>query len=97
AEDRAAAGRRVDPVNDCDLTNPAANSKFPGQVGCGAIANPGFGLVQTRTTNYDPNLVIGWGVRPYNWEGQVSIQHEIIPRVSVYAGYSRRWYGNTQV
>ena len=28
------------PFNDCDLTNPAANSKFPGQVGCGAIANP---------------------------------------------------------
>ncbi len=85
------------PFNDCDLTNPAANSKFPGQVACGAIASPGFGQVQTRTTNYDPNLVIGWGVRPYNWEGQVSIQREIVPRVSVYAGYSRRWFGNTQV
>ena len=85
------------PFNDCDLTNFAANSKYPGQVACGAIANPGFGQVQTRTTNYDPNLVIGWGVRPYNWEGQVSIQREIVPRVSVYAGYSRRWFGNTQV
>ena len=85
------------PFNDCDLTNPAANSKYPGQVACGAISNPGFGKVATRTTNYDPNLVIGWGVRPYNWEGQVSIQREIVPRVSVYAGYSRRWFGNTQV
>ena len=39
----------------------------------------------------------GWGVRPYNWEGQLSIQREIVPRVSVYAGYSRRWFGNLQV
>lgn len=85
------------PFNDCDLTNFAANSKYPGQAACGAIASPGFGQVQTRTTNYDPNLVVGWGVRPYNWEGQVSIQRELIPRVSVYAGYSRRWYGNSQV
>jgi hypothetical protein len=85
------------PFNDCDLTNPAANSLRPGQVSCGAISNPGFGQVQTRTTTYDPDLVVGWGVRPYNWEAQASIQREIIPRVSVYAGYSRRWFGNTQV
>ncbi len=85
------------PFNDCDLTNFAANSRYPGQAACGAIASPGFGQVQTRTTIFDPNLVNGWGVRPYNWEGQVSIQRELVPRVSVYAGYSRRWYGNTQV
>jgi len=85
------------PFNDCDLTNFAANSKYPGQLACGAVAQPGFGQVQTRTTNYDPNLVIGWGVRPYNWEGQLSIQRELVPRVSVYAGYSRRWFGNSQV
>ncbi|MEP7310753.1 MAG: carboxypeptidase regulatory-like domain-containing protein [Acidobacteriota bacterium] len=85
------------PFNDCDLTNPAANSKYPGQVACGAIASPGFGQVGTRTTNYDPNLVTGWGVRPDNWEIQASIQRELLPRVSVYAGYSRRWFGNLQV
>jgi carboxypeptidase family protein len=85
------------PFNDCDLTNPAANSKFPGQPACGAITNPAFGTVTARTTNYDPNLVIGWGVRPDNWEAQVNVQREIVPRVSVYAGYSRRWFGNIQV
>ena len=36
----------------------------------------------------------GWGVRPYNWEVQISIQQQVAPRVSVYAGYSRRWFGN---
>jgi hypothetical protein len=82
------------PFIDCDLTNPAANSKFPGQVGCGAIGNPLFGQVTTRSTNYDPEITTGWHKRPNNWEGQVSIQREIMPRVSVYAGYTRRWYGN---
>ena len=82
------------PFDDCDLTNPAANSKRPGAVSCGAISNPLFGQVATRTTNYDPEVVEGWHVRPNNWETQFSVQHELVPRVSVYAGYSRRWYGN---
>ena len=80
------------PFDDCDLLNPNANTKRPGQVSCGAINNPLFGQVQTRTTNYDPAIVDGWHVRPNNWEGQISIQREIAPRVSVYAGYTRRWY-----
>src|SRR5207248_5468538 len=46
------------PFNDCDLTNPAANSRYPGQAACGAISNPGFGNVATRTTFYDPSLVV---------------------------------------
>ena len=51
----------------------------------------------TRTTNYDPDLVTGWGVRPINWEAQLSIQREIAAARSVYAGYSRRMFGNLQV
>jgi hypothetical protein len=76
------------PFNDCSLTNPAANGS------CGAITVPNFGQLGTRTTNYDPSIVTGWDVRPYNWEFQTSIQQQLLPRVSVYAGYSRRIYGN---
>jgi hypothetical protein len=82
------------PYDDCDLFNPAANTKRPGAVQCGALANPAFGQLTTRTTNYDPDVVEGWHKRPYNWEGQVSIQREILPRISVYGGYARRSYGN---
>jgi Carboxypeptidase regulatory-like domain len=82
------------PFDDCDLLNPAANSKRPGAVQCGAINNPAFGQLTARTTNYDPDVVQGWHKRPNNWEGQVSIQREIVPRVSAYAGYTRRFYGN---
>jgi len=83
-----------DPFVDCDLNNPAANTKRPGEVLCGAINNPLFGQVTTRTTNYDPSIVEGWHVRPDNWEAQASVQRQIVPRVSAYAGYTRRWYGN---
>ena len=82
------------PFDDCDLLNPAANTKRPGAVQCGAINNPAFGRLTARTTNYDPDIVQGWHKRPNNWEGQVSIQREIVPRVSVYGGYTRRWFGN---
>ena len=81
------------PFEDCDLTNPAANSLRAGAT-CGAINNPLFGQVAARSTNYDPSVTSGWHVRPNNWEAQVSVQRELLPRVSVYAGYTRRWYGN---
>ena len=76
------------PFNDCNLRNPLANGS------CGPISNPAFGTSVAPTTIYDPSVVQGWGVRPYNWETQFSIQQQVAPRVSVYAGYSRRSYGN---
>jgi hypothetical protein len=76
------------PFNDCNLRNPLANGT------CGAISNPSFGTSVAPQTVYDPSIVQGWGVRPFNWEMQFSIQQEVLPRVSVYAGYSRRSFGN---
>ena len=35
--------------------------------------------------------------RIYNWELGAQVQHEIVPRVSVSAGYFRRWLGNLRV
>ena len=72
---------------DCDLTNPVANGE------CAAMANPNFGKAVGGTV-YDPTTLRGWGVREYNWEFTTSVQHELVPRVSVDVGYFRRWYGN---
>jgi hypothetical protein len=60
---------------------------------CGALNDPNFGKASPSTT-YDPNAVTGWGNRPFNWEFATSVQHEVLPRVSVDVGYFRRWYGN---
>ena len=43
---------------------------------------------------YDPAVLNGWGVRRYDWGYSASIQHELVPRVSVSAGWYRRSYGN---
>ena len=79
---------QLDPRLDCNLQNPLANGS------CGAVTTPTFGSQTTPLTTYDSSIVSGWGVRPYNWELQASIQQQVAPRVSVYAGYSRRWFGN---
>jgi hypothetical protein len=80
---------------DCNLRDPAANGE------CGAMSNGNFGTDvpasiggRDFSVNYDPDVTHGWGVRPYSWEFAASIQHELLPRVSAMAGYTRRWFGN---
>ena len=46
------------------------------------------------TTVYAPEVLLGWGVRPYQWQGSASMQHELWPGVAVNVGYFRTWYGN---
>ena len=85
-------------VPNCDLTNPAPQNFFgpgfdPTKDLCGPWDNLNFGNPALATT-YDPGILDGWGVRPYNWEFSVGVQHEIIPRLSVNATYFRRVLGN---
>ena len=32
-----------------------------------------------------------------NWEFSASVQHEVVPRVALQAGFFRRWFDNFQV
>jgi hypothetical protein len=75
---------------DCDLLSAAANGE------CGPYQTANFGN-QNPATIYDPAIMNGWGVRPYNWEFSTSIQQQILPRVSASFGYFRRIYGNFNV
>jgi carboxypeptidase family protein len=77
-------------VPQCDLTNGAANGE------CGAWLSPDFGSL-IPSTRYDPAIMNGWGVRPYNWEFSASVQQELVPRLSVSFGYFRRIYGNFNI
>ncbi len=81
-------------VPDCDLLNPAAqNNLATGGDSCGLMDDATFGR-PTPNTQFDPDLLNGWGKRYYNWEFSTGVQHELLPRVSVDVGYFRRWYGN---
>ena len=89
---------------DCDLQNPLAqDSRATGGDLCGALDNQNFfrfkqdGSVTSTATRIDPALLSGWGVRPYDWQFAASVQQELMPRVSVEIGYSRRWWGNLTV
>ena len=75
---------------DCDLRLKTANGE------CGAMLNQNFG---TNVPSYRPDSdwVNGWGKRPYNWQGSISIDREILPYLVVSAGYYRTWYGNFMV
>jgi hypothetical protein len=52
-----------------------------------------FGQLGGLTTT-DPNVLKGWGVRPYDTQINVSIQQQVLPRTSVEFGYYRRSFYN---
>jgi hypothetical protein len=84
-------------VVDCDLLNPAPqNNLASGGDSCAALGgnNLNFGNANPNTTTVNPDILHGWGVRPYDWQFGVNVQHEVVPRVSVDVGYNRRWWGN---
>jgi hypothetical protein len=82
---------------DCDFLNPAVqDNRATGGDLCGQITEDGFGKSVPQVF-YDPQIMKGWGVRPADWQIGVTVQHEVLPRISVEVGYSRRWLQNFTV
>jgi hypothetical protein len=77
-------------VPQCDLSNPLKNGE------CGQISNLNFGTA-TPSAKFDPSILQGWSARPADWIIGATLQHEIIPRMSVTVGYTRRWLQNFTV
>jgi hypothetical protein len=84
-----------DLVPDCDFANPLAHGNAAAVNGgggadfCGSISNQRFGQ-PVLTGHYDPDLLSGWGVRAGDWSLGVSVQQQILQRMSVEVGYYRR-------
>jgi hypothetical protein len=91
--DRGWTDNDKDFVVDCDLLNFQANNECAGLTG----NNLNFGKLGNATTTTDPALLKGWGVRPNDWQYGITLQQEILPRVSAEVGYSRRWFHGVQV
>jgi hypothetical protein len=81
---------------DCDLLNPATQDlRTSGGDFCGVYSNVNFGTTRFSNT-IDPEILEGWGVRPSDWNWGVSVQHEVLPRVSVEVGFfHREFFGFT--
>jgi hypothetical protein len=86
-----------DLVADCDFTNPLAHGNSGAVNGgggpdfCGQLSNTRFGQ-PVLTGNYDPDLLSGWGVRPSDWSFGLSVQQQLMARMSIEVGYYRRWF-----
>lgn len=59
------------------------------------MANKSFGLTKITTTP-DPDLITGWGKRPYSWNSSLAIDHQLTKGVGISAGYYRTIYGGFQ-
>jgi hypothetical protein len=58
---------------------------------CARMNSPTFGTDTRTTAAIDPAILNGWNVRPGDWQIGVSVQQQLLPRVSVEAGYFHRW------
>ena len=82
---------------DCDLTNGLAqDNRASGGDFCAAISDQNFGK-PVFSNVIDQAILGGWGIRPTDWQFGASVQQEVLPRVSVEAGYFRRWFQNVFV
>jgi hypothetical protein len=82
-------------VVDCNLANPDLQVTAGGDT-CQALQgdNRNFGSPNPNSTIINPAILEGWGVRPSDGQVSVSVQHEVVPRVSVDVSYNRRWFTN---
>src|SRR5688572_10610409 len=82
-------------VVDCDLRNPALQVTPAGDT-CQALSGDSlnFGNADPNSTVVNPEILRGWGVRPADWALGMSVQQEVLPRVSVEVSYNRRWFQN---
>jgi hypothetical protein len=78
-------------IPECDLRSVLANGE------CAAGSANTFGTAAQTTAAIDPKILTGWSVRSNDWQIGASVQQQILPRVSVEAGYFRRWLNNFTV
>ena len=79
--------RRGNFVPDCDFSDPNVNQE------CGVLQNLAFGQVRP-SSHSAPEVLAGYGNRPYQWQFATTAQHELTPSIMFSGGYYRTWYGN---
>jgi len=83
-------------VVDCNLLNNAAQGPTAAVVTvdtCAAQTGAGanFGKAGAATI-VDPDLLTGWGVRTHDYQTEITLQHEVLPRVSAEVSYVHRTF-----
>ena len=76
---------------DCDLNNRFQNGE------CQQVNNLNFGLNNPNATQFDRDVISGYGKRSYSWEQTIQVERQLGSNVSATVGYFRREYYNTRV
>jgi hypothetical protein len=82
-----------DKVVDCNVMNFAANGECLPVTG----DSLNFGTVTGNVTQVNQDTLKGWGVRQSDWQWGLTLQQEILPRMSVEVAYNRRWFLGAKV
>jgi hypothetical protein len=83
-------------VVDCDLLNNAAQGPTAAVFAADTCAanignNANFGRPGAATI-VDPDLLSGWGIRTHDYQTEITLQHEVLPRVSAEINYIHRTF-----
>ena len=89
-------------VVDCNLLNFAAQTPTtPGSGGdtCNVLTGNdlNFGGTSGNLTQVNPDTLKGWGVRENDWQWGITVQQEVMPRMSIEVGCARRWFKGVTV
>jgi hypothetical protein len=85
--------RRDNRVIDCDIMNFDANGECAQLTG----TDRNYGAVSGNVTQVNPATLRGWNVRQSDWQWGVTVQQEVIPRISAEVAYNRRWFLGNKV
>src|SRR5262249_6656672 len=78
-------------VVDCDLLNMTSNG-VNGDT-CGTVTGNQANFAKPGTaTIVNPDILHGWGVRPSDYQTTITVQQQIIPRVSADISYTHRTF-----
>jgi hypothetical protein len=85
--------RRDNKVVDCDLMNFDVNGE------CLAVGgnDRNFGSISTTVNQVNQDTLRGWNVRQSDWQWGLTLQQEVLPRVSAEVSYNRRWFLGNKV
>jgi len=79
-----------------DGSNGNPRDFIPQEGELGPLSNPNFGKT-VASTSYADNVLHGYGVAPYSWQGGISFQHQLWTGAAVNVGYYRTVNGNFTV
>jgi hypothetical protein len=85
--------RRDNKVIDCNVLNFDANGECPVLTG----NDRNFGAVSGNIAQVNQATLTGWNVRQSDWQWGLTVQQELLPRMSVEVSYNRRWFLGNKV